>query len=113
MKAKEEKELRLRKRVCNMLLDSSFRLQVAGFNALKEWRNLALLDDEKEKMIGDMRNGLMDNLVKTKERYNREMTRIAFNRLVQANQKIKKMTKTIALFINKNGERQLNAGLIK
>jgi len=27
-------------------------------NSLKAWRNLALLDDEKEKMIGDMRNGL-------------------------------------------------------
>jgi len=82
-------------------------------NSLKAWRNLALLDDEKEKMIGDMRNGLLDGMCKNKERWNREMTLIAYKKLFSANEKIKRMTKTIALFINKNGERQLSAGLNK
>merc|ERR1712203_844083 len=44
---KEEKELRLKKKVCMMLVNSNYRLAVKCMNALKEWRNLALLDDEK------------------------------------------------------------------
>jgi len=54
-------------------------------------------------MIGDMRNSLLEGMCKTKERWNREMTRIAYDKLVSANEKIKRMTKTIVLFINKNG----------
>jgi hypothetical protein len=58
-RAREEKELRLKKKVCNMLVDSGYRLGVAGMNSLKAWRQLALLDDEKEKMIGDFRDGIL------------------------------------------------------
>lgn len=64
-------------------------------------------------MIGDFRNGLLDGMCKTKEKWNREMTRIAYARLISANEKIKRMTKSIVLFVNKNGERQLSAGLNK
>jgi len=113
MRAQEEKELRLRKKVCSMLKDTTFALQVACFNGLKACRNLALLDDDKEKMLGEMRNGLLDGMCKNKERFNRQMTKLAFDKLVKANEKITRMTKSIVLFINKNGERQLLAGLTK
>merc|ERR1712151_1192594 len=111
--AREEKELRLKKKVCMTLADKGFALQCAAMNNLKQWKNLALLDDEKEKMIGDFRNGLMDGMAKTKEKFNREMQRIALQKLRNANDKIKRMTKSIVLFVNKNGERQLRAGLNK
>jgi len=52
-------------------------------------------------------------MVKTKEKFNREMQRIALQKLKAANDKIKRMTKSIVLFVNKNGERQLRAGLNK
>lgn len=41
------------------------------------------------------------------------MQLIAFKKLVAANEKVKRMTKSIVLFINKNGERQLSSGLNK
>merc|ERR1712226_292888 len=46
-------------------------------------------------------------------KFNREMQRIALQKLRNANDKIKRMTKSIVLFVNKNGERQLRAGLNK
>jgi len=110
---KEEKEYRLKRKTCMMLVHQNFSIAVACFNTLKANNNLGQLDDEKEKMIGDMRNGLLDGMVKTKERWNREMQLIAFKKLVAANEKVKRMTKSIVLFINKNGERQLSSGLNK
>jgi hypothetical protein len=41
------------------------------------------------------------------------MQRIALSKLVAANNKIKRMTKSIVLFMDKNGARLLNAGLQK
>merc|ERR1712151_521529 len=111
--AREEKELRLKKKVCMTLVDKNFALACSAMNNLKQWKNLADLDDEKEKMIGDLRGGLLDGMAKTKEKFNREMQRIALQKLRNANDKIKRMTKSIVLFVNKNGERQLRAGLNK
>jgi hypothetical protein len=111
--AREEKELRLKKKVCMTLADKGFALCCAAMNNLKQWKNLALLDDEKEKMIGDFRGGLLDGMAKTKEKFNREMQRIALQKMRDANNKIKRMTKSIVLFVNKNGERQMRAGINK
>merc|ERR1712183_395270 len=111
--AREEKELRLKKKVCMTLADKSFALCCAAMNNLKQWKNLADLDDEKEKMIGDFRGGLLDGMAKPKEKFNREMQRIAIQKMRNANDKIKRMTKSIVLFVNKNGERQMRAGINK
>jgi len=111
--AREEKELRLKKKVCMTLADKSFALCCAAMNNLKQWKNLGDLDDEKEKMLGDFRGGLLDGMAKTKEKFNREMQRIAIQKMRAANDKIKRMTKSIVLFVNKNGERQMRAGINK
>merc|ERR1712160_63384 len=111
--AREEKEMRLKKKVCMTLADKSFALCCAAMNNLKQWKNLGDLDDEKEKMLGDFRGGLLDGMAKTKEKFNREMQRIAIQKMRNANDKIKRMTKSIVLFANKGGERQMRAGLNK
>merc|ERR1712087_185478 len=69
--SQEEKELRLMKRVCNALTNKAFAEQMAAMNALKAWKNLALMDDDKEKAIGDLRAGLLDGMAKTKEKFMR------------------------------------------
>merc|ERR1719163_220311 len=119
--AREEKELRLKKKVCMTLADKGFALQCAAMNNLKQWKNLADLDDEKEKMIGDFRGGLLDGMAKTKEKFNREMQRIALQKMRNANDKMERdayfdeykprMTKILMKFMRESATFMLSAGL--
>merc|ERR1712194_103343 len=63
--------------------------------------------------ICNFRNGILDKLCSNKAGWDLKLAKIAFTKMVKANEKIKAMTKSIALFMNKNGERLLAAGLNK
>lgn len=72
--------------ICRKIIDANTRFMGMAMNSLKHFYAQSLLEDETHRNIDSMRNSIIDNIFKGREKYEKKTMKIVLDRLYKWNQ---------------------------